>query len=131
MLTGRIRRLWSPAAREERRRSFTRSGRTSGWAWEAEGMVGAGSSMASSGGRRSGYGGEAAPVDNRGRGVAGQVREGKAKLMVGSVWAQESCSGWSTMSFGSPACRWTAAAFWGLGAGKRRGSEGNGMRTFS
>jgi len=68
----------------ERRGSFTRSGRTSGWAWEAEGMVGARSSTASSGGRRPGYGSEVAPVENRGRGGVGELREDKAKLMVGS-----------------------------------------------
>ena len=81
--------------------------------------------------RRRFNGGEGAPVENRGRGGVGELREDKAKLMVGSAWAEESCSGWLTVSFGSPVCRWTAAAFWGLGAGKRRGSEGNGMRTFS
>ena len=38
-------------------------------------MVGAGSSTASSGGRRLGYSGEAVPVDNRGRGGVGELRE--------------------------------------------------------
>ena len=83
----------------ERRGSFTRSGRTSGWAWEAEGMVGARSSTASSGGWSSGNSGEVAPVENRGRGGFGELREDKAKLMVGSAWAEEGCSGWSTVSF--------------------------------
>ena len=62
-------------------------------------MVGAGSSTASSGGRHSGYGGEAAPVDNRGRRGVGELHEDKAKLMVGSAWVEESYSGWSTVSF--------------------------------
>ena len=53
--------------------------RTSGWAWEAEGMVEAGPSTVSNGGRCSGYGGEAAPVDNRGREGVGELREDKAK----------------------------------------------------
>ena len=72
---------------------------TSGWAWDAEGMVGFGSSTASSGGRHSRYGGEAAPVDNRGRRGVGELHEDKAKLMVGSAWVEESYSGWSTVSF--------------------------------
>ena len=62
-------------------------------------MVGAGSSTASSSGRRSGYGGEVAPVENRGQGGDGELHEDKAKLMVGSAWAEEGCSGWSTVSF--------------------------------
>ena len=62
-------------------------------------MVGARSSTASSGGRRPGYGSEVAPVENRGRGGVSELREDKAKLMVGSPWAEEGCSGWSTVSF--------------------------------
>ena len=83
----------------ERRGSFTRSGRTSGWAWEAEGMVGARSSMASSGGWSSGNSGEVVPVGiGRGGGVC-ELREVKAELIVGSAWAEEGCRRWSTMSF--------------------------------
>jgi len=77
----------------ERRGSFTRSGRTSGWAWEAEGMVGARSSMASSGGWSSGNSGEVVPVGiGRGGGVC-ELREVKAELIVGSAWAEEGCRG--------------------------------------
>ena len=94
-------------------------------------MVGARSSTASIGGRRPGYGGEVAPVENRGRGGVDELREDKAKLMVGSAWAEEGCSGGFKVASSSPVCRWAAATFWGLGAGKRRGSEGNGLRTFS
>ena len=36
----RFRRGSSPAARVKAPERFTRSGRTCGWAWEAEGMVG-------------------------------------------------------------------------------------------
>ena len=83
----------------ERRGSFTRSGRTSRWAWETEGMVGARSSTASSGGWSSGNGGEVAPVGiGRGGGVC-ELREVKAELIVGSAWAEEGCRGWSTVSF--------------------------------
>ena len=69
----------------ERRGSFTRSGRTSGWAWEAEGMVEARSLTASSGGWSSGNSGEVAPVGiGRGGGVC-ELRDVKAELIVGSA----------------------------------------------
>ena len=38
-------------------------------------------------------------MENRGRGGVGELREDKAKLMVGLPWAEEGCSGWSTVSF--------------------------------
>ena len=38
-------------------------------------------------------------MENRGRGGVGELREDKAKLMVGSAWTEESCSGWLTVSF--------------------------------
>ena len=86
----------------ERRGSFTRSGRTSRWAWEAEGMVGARSSTASSGGWSSGNGGEVAPVGiGRGGGV-GELREDMAKLLVGSARTEEGCSGGSAVASSPP-----------------------------
>ena len=44
VLTGRFRRGLSPAARVKGPERFTRSGRTCGWAWEAERTSGRGSS---------------------------------------------------------------------------------------
>ena len=93
-LTGRI-----PAARVERRGSFTRSGRTSGWAWVAEGMVGSRLSTESSGGWSLGNRCEVAPVGiGRGGGVC-KLREVEAELIVGSAWAEEGCRCWSMVSF--------------------------------
>ena len=80
-------------ARVERRGSFTRSGRTSGWAWEAEGMVRARSSTASSGCWSSGNGGEVAPVGIGRGGVVYELREVEAELIVGYAWADEGCRG--------------------------------------
>ena len=92
-------RLGSPAARVERCGSFTRSGRTSGWALEALGMVRARSPMASSGGWSSGNAGEVAPVGiGRGGGVC-KLRDVEAELIVGSAWAEEGCRGGSMASF--------------------------------
>jgi len=61
--------------------------------------------------RRRFNGGEGAPVENRGRGGVGELREDKAKLMVGSAWAEEGCSCGFTATSSSPACRWAAMVF--------------------
>ena len=74
--------------------------------------------------------GEGAPVVDRRRGVAGQVHEGEAKLGMGSARAERLWRGRSTVSSGSPAYKWTAAAFWGLGAGNWRKSERISRRGF-
>ena len=83
--------------------------------------------------RRSAYGigGEGVLVEDRRRGSVGELRESEVELMAGSAWAEEVWNGGSTVSSSLPAFGWTAAAFWGLGAGNWRGSEGNGLRGFS
>ena len=74
-------------------------------AWEVEGMVGARASMASSGRRSSGSGGEVAPVGiGRGGGV-GELREDIAELLVGSARMEEGCSGGSAAALSSPELR--------------------------
>ena len=42
------------------------------------------------------------------------LREDKAKLMVGSAWAEEGCSGGFTAASSSPACMWAVMVFWGF-----------------
>ena len=78
-----------------------------------------------------GIGGEGVLVEDRRRGAVGELRESEVELMAGSAWAEEVWNGGSTVSSSSLAFGWTTAAFWGLGAGNWRGSEGNGLRGFS
>ena len=89
MLTGRFRRLWSPAARVEGRGSFKSSRATFWWGQVEEEAAGGGSSTASSGGRSTGNGSEDAPVGTRQGGEVYELHEDEAELEVGSTWAEE------------------------------------------
>ena len=88
-MTGRFRRLWSPAARVERRGNFRAPSATFLWVWVEEEAAGRRSSTVSSGGSEYGIGGEGAPVVDKRKGVVGALREGEALLMAGSAWAEE------------------------------------------
>ena len=60
-------------------------------------------------------------VDSEQRGGVGELREDKAKLMVGSAWAEESCTGWSTVTFelaGARVGRLRCSGGSGLGSGE-------------
>ena len=74
--------------------------------------------------------GEGAPAVEGGRGAAGELRESDVELGMGSAWAEEVWNGGSTVSSSSLACGWTAAVFWGFGAGMWRTSEGNALRGY-
>ena len=60
----------------------------------------------------------------------GELREVEAKLMEGSARAEGLRRGGSTVSLCSPAFKWMAAAFWGLGTGKRQKNEGISSQGF-
>ena len=79
--------------------------------------------------RRSAYGigGEVAPGVEGGRGMARELRESEAELLVGSAWAEEVWRAVATVSSSSPACGRTAAVFWGVWVGNWRGCEGNAL----
>ena len=72
--------------------------------------------------------GEGVLVEDRRRGVVGELRESEAELLAGSAWAEESWRSRATVSSSSPACGWTAVVFWGFGAGSWRESERNALR---
>ena len=88
MLTGRFRRLWSPAARVERRGSFRAPSATFWWG-QVEEAAGGRSSTASSGGRSTENSGKGAPVGTRRGGEICELREDEVELEVGSAWAEE------------------------------------------
>jgi len=88
-LTGRFRRLWSPAARVERRGNFRAPSATFLWGQVEEEAAGGGSLTASSGGRSTGNSGEGAPVGTGRGGQVCELREDEAELEVGSAWAEE------------------------------------------
>ena len=87
-MTDRFRQGSSPAARVKGPERFTRSGRTCGWAWEAEGMVGTVLSAVEQLAAVKGNDGEGASVVEGGRGVAGELRKSEVELGVGSAWAE-------------------------------------------
>ena len=64
-------------------------------------------------------------MENRGRGGVGELREDKAKLMVGSAWAEEGCSGGFTAASSSPAFGWRWRCSGVLRQGK--GEEARGI----
>ena len=103
--------------------SFRAPSATFWWVWVEQEAAERRSSIASSDGSEYGIGSEGAPV--------GELCESKAKLLVGSAWAERVWRGGATVSSSSPACGWTVAVFWDLGAGNWRGCEGNGLRGFS
>ena len=100
--------------------SFRAPSATFWWVWVEEEAAGRRSSTASSGGSEYGIGSEGAPV--------GELRKSEAKLLAWSAWAERAWRGGATVSSSSPACGWTAAVFWGFGAGNWRMSEGNALR---
>ena len=56
-----------------------------------------------------------------------ELRESEVELKVGSARAERSWRIGATVSSSSPACGWTAAAFWGVWVGSWRGCEGNAL----
>ena len=88
-MTGRFRRLWSPAARVERRGSFRAPSATFWWGQVEEEAAGGGSSTASSGDRSTGNGCEGALVGTGRGGEVCELRKDEAELEVGSAWAEE------------------------------------------
>ena len=99
----RFRRGSSPAARVKGPERFTRSGRTYGWAWEAEGMVGTVLSAMEQFAAAEGNGGEDAPAVEGGRGVAGELCESEVELGVGSARAERPWRNGATVSSSLPA----------------------------
>ena len=71
-----------------------------------------------------------APVVDDQQEVVGKMREGEAELVTGSAWAEGLQRGGSMVSLCSPAFKWTAAVFWGLGTGKQQKNEGNSSLGF-
>ena len=108
-MTGRFRRGLSPAARVKGPERFTRSGRTCGWAWEAEGMVGTVLPAVGQFAAAKGNGGEGALAVEGGRRVAGELRESELELGVGSERAERPWRSGATVSSSSPACGWAVA----------------------
>jgi hypothetical protein len=121
VLTGRFRRGSSPAARVKGPERFTKSMRTCGWAWEAEGMVGTVLSAVEQFVAAKGNGGDGALAVEGGRRVAGELRESKLELGVGSVRVEQPWRSGATVSSSSSAFGWPVAAFWGYGSGSWRG----------
>ena len=89
MLTGQFRRLWSPAARVERRGNFRAPSATFWWGQVEEEAAGGGLSTASSDCQSTGNGGEGAPMGTGRGGEVCKLREDEAELEVGSAWAEE------------------------------------------